>query len=222
MAKNINFNIEEDSQFAILGLGKFGASVAKELARHNKNVLCCDKNERIVQSISNHIDHVINADATSDEFLEKVGIGNFDVVILSFTSNFEDTVLATVKLKELNVPLIIAKATDERHKQVLEKIGADVVLLPEVIMGERLAHSLIHNDPLMQIYESEHFEIEQISPQKKWLNKALSELHLPKKEHINVLGIIRDDELLDRIGPESMILENDILVVIRNLTSRNH
>ena len=217
MKKMVDFDVTPDSQFAVLGLGQFGYSIAKELAAHGRNVFCCDKNERPVREAAAHIRHVVQADASGEEFLDKIGISNFDVVIIAFSGNFEDAILTTMKVKEKGVPFIIAKATDERHKRVLESVGADYVLLPNIVMGERLAHSLIHNDPLMKINESDKFEIMEISPKEKWLNKKLEELQLTRKENISILGILRDDRLVERITKDVVLLEDDILIVMKTV-----
>lgn len=208
-------NLNEKSQFAVFGLGKFGSSIANELLENNRNVFCCDINGKRVQELSSTFEHILQADVTDDEFLESIGIGNFDVVVIAFSKNFEDAVLATVKLKEYNVPYVIAKAADERHKNVLEKIGADYVILPEVVMGEKLANALMFNDPLTYIYESDKFAIEEIYPKKNWIRKTLGYLNLRNSEGINILGIIRDGKLVENIASETIIGEKDILIVVR-------
>ena len=209
-------NINENTQFAILGLGKFGRSIAFELENFKRHVFCCDKDEQTVQKLSSKINHIVEADASNDDFLDSIEIGNFDVVIVSYGRNFEESVLTVLKLKERNVPLIIAKTSDEKHKIVLERIGADIVILPEVVMGERLGNALLYNDPISIIKESENFNIFRMFPESHWINKSLSHLKLTKKEHINVLGIIRNESLVDQITPNTIIEKNDVLIVIKN------
>lgn len=216
MNRIININIDKNSQIAIFGLGKFGMSLLKELTLNGVDVFCCDIDNKKVQEAARYVEHVMQADATNDDFLEKIGISNFDIVVISFSSNFEDAVIVTLKLKELNISCIIAKATDNRHKRILETIGATYVIQPEIVMGERLAHAIINNDPMIQIKESDYFDIEQIFPKEKWIGRRLSDLSLPKKESINVLGIIRQDELLEKISSDTVIMNNDILVIIRS------
>ncbi len=213
--KNISKALNNKSQIAVFGLGKFGSSIVSELILNNRNVFCCDINGKRIQELSSTVEHVIQADVTDDDFLESIGIGNFDVVVISFSKNFEDAVLAVMKLKEYKVPYVIAKASDERHKKVLEKIGADYVILPEVVMGERLANALMFNDPLTYIHESDIFNIEQVSAKKIWIGKSLSQLDLRNSSGINVLGIIRNDKLVESISSETVIYENDILIVVR-------
>ena len=217
MKKMVDFEVTHDSQFAVLGLGQFGYSIAKELTAHGRNVFCCDKRDRPVREAAAHIKHVVQADATSEEFIDKMGIGNFDVVIIAFSGNFEDAILTTMKVKEKGVPFVIAKATDVRHKKVLESVGADYVILPNVIMGERIANSLIHNDPLMKINESDKFEIMEIRPKEKWINKNLEELQLTRRENISILGILRGDKLVERITKDVVLFEDDILIVMKTM-----
>ena len=217
MRRIVDFNVTSDSQFAILGLGQFGFSLAKELSFHGRNVFCCDKNERPVKEAAAYVSHVVQANASDEEFLDKIGISNFDVVVIAFSGNFEDAILTTMKVKEKGVPFIIAKAANERHKKVLESVGADYVLLPNTVIGERLAHSLIHNDPLMKINESDKFEIMEIRPKEKWLNKNLEELQLTRKENISILGIIRGDKLVERITKDVVLFEEDILIVMKTV-----
>lgn len=217
MKKVEDFKVTSDSQFAILGLGQFGSSMAKELAKNNLNVFCCDINEKPVRELSLFLEHVVQADASNEDFLDRIGIGNFDVVVISFSENFEDTILTTMKVKEKKVPFIVVKTTDERHKKVLESVGADYVILPDIVMGERLAHSIIYNDPLMRINESDKFDIMEIRPKEQWINKSLEVLDLTKKENINILGILRNNKLVGHITKDVVILDDDILIIIKTI-----
>lgn len=213
-----NFNLEHTTsktQFAVFGLGKFGTTIVKELIQHDQLVWCCDVDELAAQNVSSYTEHVMQADASNDSFLDKIGIENFDVAIVAFSKSFESSVLTTMKLKERNVPFIIVKASDQNHKKVLESIGADHVILPEIVMAKRLAHSLVFDEPLNSIYGLDYPDIFIIKPKKKWIGKDLKSLQLTTKNRISILRIIRDGNPLPYINADTILLEKDTLIAIK-------
>ena len=140
---NNKIHINEETLFAVLGLGRFGRSITEPLFDNGLNVLCCDINEHLVQEASVYSTHAYVADVSEKAALEKIGIGNFDVVIIAFSSDFEASAITATILKEMGVPYIMAKANGPRQKYILESIGVNRVVLPEKEMGERIAHGFI-------------------------------------------------------------------------------
>lgn len=206
--------VNKDTSFAILGLGKFGMSMARELSREDYDLLCCDRSELLVKEAAAFTENVVQADASDAHVLKKLGIGNFDVVLICFSNIFEEEVLSIMICKEEKVPFIVAKATGFRQKEVLENIGADLVILPEIEMGQRLVHRLLSNDPMEYIYQSEYFEILEISPQEEWIGKRVDSLQLRQKHGMNILVIIRDNVPIRIISPETKFRQSDRLVVM--------
>jgi len=129
-------------QFAVIGLGRFGASLARALAEAGNDVLGVDLLEDRIRPLANVLTHVVQADVTDEEVLRSLGIRNFDVCVVTISSNIQSSILATLMIKEQGVPLVVAKARDDQHGKVLQKIGADRIVFPERDMGIRLAHNL--------------------------------------------------------------------------------
>ncbi|MGN0026287.1 MAG: potassium channel family protein, partial [Clostridium sp.] len=130
-----------NKQFVIIGLGRFGASIAKTLYSLGNDVLAIDKDEDIVQEIADSVTHAVQLDATDENALRSLGIRNFDVAVVTIGDNIQSSIMATLLVKELGVKYIIAKGHSDLHAKVLYKIGADRVVLPEKDMGIRVAHN---------------------------------------------------------------------------------
>ena len=133
-------------QFVIIGLGRFGASIAKTLYALGNDVLAIDKKEDLVQEISDSVTHAIQMDATDESALRTLGIRNFEVAVVTIGDNIQSSIMATLLVKELGVKYIIAKGNSDIHAKVLYKIGADRVILPEKDMGVRVAHNLVSSN----------------------------------------------------------------------------
>jgi trk system potassium uptake protein TrkA len=207
--------VDKNTQFAVLGAGKFGSSVVKTLYNSGLNVLCCDIDEHIVQEITPFATHAYQADVSEKAVLEKLGIGNFDVVMIAFSADFEaETITATI-LKEMGVRYILAKASGFRQKQILESIGVDRVVLPEEEMGERIAYSFITNDLIEHIHRSGKYDIIEMKPQPQWIGKSLQKLRLRQTEGINIISIIREEEVMAILDAQTKLLAEDNLIVLK-------
>lgn len=209
-------NVSRDTQFAILGLGKFGRSIAATLYENGFNVLCCDLRENIVHEAADFATHIVQADASDKAVLEKLGISNFDVVVISFSADFEAAAVTATILKEMNVPFIVAKANGIRQKQILESIGVDRVVLPEREMGERIAYGLITNDLMESIHRSDRYDIIEMKPLPEWIGKSLAKLRLRQTEMMNILMIIRNGEVLAALDAQTVLEKDDDLIVLKS------
>lgn len=209
------FRVTKETQFAVLGLGKFGRSIAHVLSENNFNVLCCDKDPQAIHEVAQYATHVIEVDLTDESALEALGLGNFDVVIVAFSEDFEAAVIATMIAKEKNVPFVLVKANGLRQKKILENAGADRVVLPERDFGERIAYHLITNDPMEYIHRSDTFDIIEMRPKPQWVGKSLSKLNLRKNEGVNVLAIIRGERAIAVLDPQMEIGDDDSLIVLK-------
>lgn len=202
----------EKNQFAIIGLGKFGQALALRLSELGKDVLVIDKNEQAVNDISNLVTHAVVANAEDEQVLKSVGISNFDVVCVCMSSDMEANILITLMCKEMGVPFVVSKAMSERHRNVLEKIGADLVVFPEENMGRKLASALL-NPLISDVTEvSDSFKIVEVQCPPEWIGKSLLELDLRKDYGLSVVVIKRGK---DAINPDAstVILRDDIIVV---------
>lgn len=204
----------KQKQFAVIGLGRFGTSVAKSLTLMGYEVLAIDESAERVQEIVTSVTHAIEADATDENALKALGIRNFDVVIVAIGHDIQASILITVILKELGVKTVVAKAQTDLHGKVLVKVGADKVVYPERDMGARVAHSLVSSNVLDHIEISpDHSILEVVAPDNV-VGKTLKESALRAIYGVTVMAIKRGKELLVSPSPDEPIRENDILVVI--------
>lgn len=213
--KYFRINVNENTQFAVLGLGKFGRSIVKTLYNNGFNVLCCDIDEHAVQEIAPFATHVYQADVSEIATLEKIGISNFDVVIIAFTNSFEAVAVTAIILKEMGVRYILAKASGAHQKQILESIGVDRVILPEEEMGERIAYSFITNDLLEDIHRSGKYNIIEMKPRSQWIGENLQNLRLRQTEGFNIITIIRDGEVMAMLDGKTELMAEDSLIILK-------
>lgn len=203
-----------NKQFVIIGLGRFGSSIAKTLYSLGNDVLAIDKDEDIVQEIADSVTHAVQLDATDENALRSLGIRNFDVAVVTIGDNIQSSIMATLLVKELGVKYIIAKGHSDLHAKVLYKIGADRVVLPEKDMGIRVAHNLVSANILDYIELSDEYSVMEIQVLDEWAGKTLNELKLRSKYGINVMAIKRGDEVNLSPAADDIIEENDIIVAI--------
>ena len=204
--------------FAVIGCGRFGATLARTLHSLGHEVMAVDLDEEIIQSISDEVTHAVSLDVMDEAAL---GLSNFDVVVISIGSNLEASIMATIIAKELGAKRLIAKASSDFQGKVLQKIGADRVIYPERDMGIRVAHNLVSTNILEFIELSPDYGIIEITALDTWIGKTLAQLELPTKHGINIIAVKRDESI--NITPESsfVIKEDDSLVVIASTTAIN-
>lgn len=204
-------------QFVVIGIGRFGKSLAQRLCELGHEVLAIDKDEEEIQRISDKVTHAVTADATDESVLRSLGVRNFDVGVVSIGSDIQSSIIITLMLKELGVQYVVAKAQNDTHAKVLYKIGADRVVFPERDMGERVAHNLIATNILEFIELSpEHSIIEFAVPQ-GWVGKNLRDLNLRAKYGVNVVGIRNinyDNQVNVSPKADNEIKDGDVLIVI--------
>lgn len=201
-------------QYLVVGLGRFGTSVAKTLYNSGNDVLAIDKSEETVNEISEHVTQAVTVNATDETSLKAMGIGNFDVAVVSIGTDVQSSIMAVLLLKELGVKYIIAKAHDDLHGKVLRKIGADRVVFAERDMGMRVAHNLVSSNILDYIELSPNYGIVETLPPKGWHGKSLNELNVRSKYGINIIAIKRGKDVNVSPTADEIIGINDILVVV--------
>jgi trk system potassium uptake protein TrkA len=202
-------------QIAVIGLGRFGSSVALTLQNMGNDVLAIDRAEDCVQSISHHITHAVQADATNETILKDLGVGHFDIAIVSMGTDIKSSVLTTIILKNLGVKYIIARANDELHGSILDKIGADTVVYPEREMGARTAFNVILKDVTDYMTVVSGYGIAKLVPPEHLVGSKLSDIGFgPKgKWEVAVLLIQRENEIIVNPGQKETIKEDDILII---------
>lgn len=204
----------KNRQFAVLGLGLFGQSVAMELYEGGADVLAVDRNPHLVDAIQGKVTHAVQADVTDADALRQLGLADFDVAIVTIGTDLKASSVVTMLLKDLGVPTVVAKAQDEMHGRMLKKLGADRIIYAERDMGRRIAHSLLSGNILDYIEVSDDFAIVEISPLASWINRSLSDLNLRRKPGINVIAIRSDGVIRVSLEPGTVIRQGDRLLVV--------
>lgn len=201
-------------QFVVIGLGRFGISVAVTLSKLGHEVLVIDTNENAVQSIMHEVTHAVTADARDEETLKALGVRNFEAAIVAIGHDLEANILITLMLKEMGIPYVVAKAQSLQHGKVLEKIGADKIIYPEKDMGVRLAHNLISTNVMDYMEISPNYSVFEFIASARFINKTLGELDLRAVYGVSVIAVKRDEQIIVAPGADTLIKDRDILVVI--------
>lgn len=188
---------------AVLGLGRFGQAVARELNRQGAEVLAIDRNLNKVNEIIQEVDEAESFDATNASLLASRNIGAMDAVVVAIGSNFEASVLVTLHCHELGVPLVCAKALNEDQADVLRKVGADKVIKPEEDVGEHLARHLTHESVLDFVELPDDYSIRRLKVPTDWVGQSLGELNILNKFQLNIIQVIRRGEP----GPDGQVEE---------------
>lgn len=206
--------MKKRKQFAVLGLGRFGQAVVKTLSENGYDVLCCDKNPELVNQMMPYATEAMQADISDEGALKEMGLGNYDIVIIATGDSLESAVMATMTAKEMKVETVISKAKDIKQANILYKVGADKVVMPERDMGMRIATSLITSNVLDYISFSDDYGVAEIAPKTEWSGKTLAEANIRAATGLNVVAIKRGKNVIVSPGPQEMINKDDILVII--------
>ncbi len=217
----------KEKQFVVLGLGRFGKSVAMTLSDAGYEVMVVDKSEETIQDISAFVTHAVQADATDAETLRSLGIRNFDIAVVAIGRDIQSSIMVTLLLKEMGVPYVVAKASSDLHEKVLVKLGANRIISPEQDMGVRIATNLMSGNIMDYIQLSREYSVVEIRALQEWSGQTIKELDMRVKYGINIIAIERDQQITITPGPNYVLHESDILVVvganeqIRNLEPDN-
>ena len=202
--------------FLVIGMGRFGTAVAQELTELGQEVLAIDENVESVQRIAEDVTQVMQGDAQDEAVLGAIGVRNFDCCIVAVGTDMEASILITVMLKDLGAQYIIAKARSNVHAKVLERVGADRVVLPESEMGCKLAQRLAHANVVDFIGVSDEYSILEIHAPKSWVGKSLVQLDVRQKHKVNVLAVRHGEqgELDASPKPDKAIEPDDLLFIM--------
>lgn len=200
-------------QIAVLGLGRFGVSVASSLERLGVEVMGVDIDQEKVAEIAPNITHAVQADLLDAEALDSLGLRNFDVVILSI-KNVEISCLTTIAIKDHGAKYVVAQASGDAHAKILERIGADKIIMPEKDMGSRLARNLAGSNIIDYMELSSRHSLLEITTPDEWVGHTLKENNIRNKYGINIVAIRSGKNL--QVSPKSddIIHDGDVLVVI--------
>lgn len=201
-------------QYLVLGLGRFGSSLAVNLCKLGHEVLAVDSSQELVESIAPYVTQAVQADATDEAALDALGIRNFDAAVVSIGTNIRDSILVSVLCKEKGVPYVVAKAVDELHAKVLRKVGVDRVVFPERDMGQRFARSMVMPNILDLVELSDDYQIAEIVTPASWTGKTLVEINVRRNYGVSILAIHRGQEFIASPGADARLKEGDVLLVL--------
>lgn len=207
-------------RFAVIGLGNFGAWVARTIFEHNREVIAIDADPDRVQKIKPFCTAAIVADCTRKETLVKLGLSEMDAVVVSVGENVSVSTLVTLFLKEMGTRRILVKAMDEDHAKILSKVGASEVIFPEKEVAVKVAKGLVLPNILDYLPMTEDYEIVELAPPSKFIGKTLKEIALPQRYHVQVIAV---KELVPenfRIipGADFVVKDSDILIILGKKT----
>ncbi len=201
-------------QFAVLGLGSFGWSVALTLEKMGCDVLAVDDSFEKIQEISEQVSYAVKADVSDPEALQALGGRNLDGAVVAVSENFEASVMATMICKEMGIPKVLAKAKDTLQGTILKKVGADAVVYPEIEMGSRVAKNLVAREFTDWIELSDDYSLVEAAVPKSWVGKCLAELKVRERFDVNVVGIILNGEVDVTFDPQKPLPAEGILILI--------
>ena len=198
-------------QFAVFGLGSFGKSVALTLQSFGCDVIAVDNCYEKIQDIADSVSYAMCGEP---EFMKTIGARNLDGAVIAVSENLEAAIMATMISKEMGISYVLVKAMDELQGKILEKVGADSIVYPEIDMGERVAKKLISTEFIDWIELSLDYSLTEKLLPKQWEGKSLAELRVREKYGINVIGILKEDKMDMALDPSKPLQPDDMLFII--------
>lgn len=205
-------------QIAVLGMGRFGKSIALSLSDMGADVMAVDANPDVLEKVADKVTFAIEADLKNAESITGTGIENMDVVVVAMGSDLTASITSVMAAKEVGVPFVMAKAADDRMGAILEKVGADKVIYPEEETGVRTARTLM-SDSFMDYFDiDKNLCMLEMHPKEDWVGKNLIELNLREKYHANVVAIKDENKMHAFVDPNRKLEETDELLVLLDKT----
>ena len=201
-------------EFVVIGLGRFGGSIVKELIEQGADVMAIDIVPERVDEFSSIATQAVIADTTDEVVLKSLGIRNFEHVIVAIGDDIQSSILTTLMLKEIGVKRITVKAQNDYHEKVLKKIGADQVVHPERDMGIRLANNILSNNVLDYLELSEEHSIMEIRVNEKIAGHSIIDLDIRAKYGINIVAVKRGNNLMISPQAQDVLQMDDVLIII--------
>lgn len=203
-----------EKQYAVLGMGSFGESVALTLENMGCDVLVMDDSYEKIQDISDKVSYAMKADISDPDALQALGGKNLDGVVVAVSENLEAGIMATMLCKEMGIPLVVAKAKNKLQGAILQRVGADRIVYPEIEMGSRVAKSLVSREFMDWIELSNDYSMVEIAVPDKWVGRTLVDINVRERLGINVVGIIVNGKIDVTLDPQKPLPEGGILIVI--------
>ena len=207
---------------AVFGLGRFGMSLATNLYTYGVDVLAVDKDVKLIDSVSDKVTYAVAAELSDPAAVKELGIGQMDTVVVAMGTDLEASIISVMVAKEEGVPMVIAKAANERMGVILKKVGADRIIYPEKEGGARTAKILM-SDNFMEFFDvDENLCLVEMRPKQEWIGKSLRELNLRDEYRLNVVAVKDASEMRSYIDPDRPLEDDtDLLVVIEKKDLKN-
>ena len=187
--------------YVVIGLGRFGTELATRLYARGEEVMVIDTNEQLIDKVADRVTRAVAADARDPDVLKKLGVENFDRAVVAVGSDLAASSLITMNLKSLGVPFILCKAHDDTYRAILERLGADKVIIPEREVADKLALGLTQAGVMEYIELSQEFGVVEMEPISEWVGKTIRELELRTRYGVNVIAVRGDGDTI-RIPPD--------------------
>lgn len=202
-------------QIAILGLGIFGTTLAENLSESNCEVLVVDLDMERVEKVEQYVTHAVVADVTDFEALQALNIESFDIAVVAIGSSLEASILAVMYLKELGIPYVVAKTRNKTNRIILEKIGADRVIIPEKEVSQRLSKRILSHRIIDVIQFTDDYTIIEVLTPEKWVGQTIE--MVAKLQSVRIVAIVSSSGnlILDMNGA-TQLKKDDVLVIISN------
>ncbi|MBB4913607.1 potassium channel family protein [Streptosporangium saharense] len=196
----------------VIGLGRFGSSLALELVRQGTEVMAIDHRPKVVQSLAGQLPHVVTADSTDPHALDQLGVPDFYRAVVAIGSDIEASILTASILSELEIDDIWAKAISRQHGRILNRVGAHHVVFPEHDMGERVAH-LVGGRMLDYMEVDENFALVKTRPPRDYVGVPLGESNLRRKYGVTIVAVKPPGEEFTYVGSETVLAYGDVIIV---------
>lgn len=204
------------NSFCIIGLGKFGASLAESLVEYDKQVMVIDVDAEKVTFMADKVTNAVIGDATNINLLRVAGVADYDCAVVCMNSNTSDIILVTILLKELGVKKVISRAVNDGHKKVLEHIGTDDIVYPEHDMGKKIAFRLSTPSVTDYVQFAGYRVVEMVVPE-SWIGKSLVGLNLRRTYGVNVIAVRGTDGVVDvSPSPDRVFVKGERVSVVGN------
>ena len=200
--------------YVVIGLGRFGSALARQLCQLGAEVLAMDIHADLVQQIAGDVTHAVVGDARDKEVLRALGVRDMECAVIAIGEDLAASVLTVMNLKELGVPYVVCKAHDETHRRVLEKLGVDRVVIPEHEHAQRLGRSLFSHNVLDYIELSPDYGILEVPAPKTWIGKTLKELNVRAKMGVNIIAVESGEKTNVSPSADYRIQSGDLMVVL--------
>ena len=201
----------------LIGIGRFGHHIAKELSNLNVEILAIDTNEELLKEVSNYVTKTYIGDCKNIEFLKTIGVNTFDECIVAIGNNFQDSIETVLNLKELGARRIIARATQEAQEKVLDKLGVDLVVYPEKQMGKWTALRCGTNSIYDFMDLDDGYGVFEVTVPSNWVGKTIIDLDLRKKFNVSIIGVKVKGKTRVILGPNFTFRENENLIVVAKI-----